>query len=255
MATKYDGTIDVITTATIRPDLLERTLHSFSRLLAQHDRWRLLLNVDPIGRKDKTRRDVVDVAKQYFDEIVLNLPKEPSFPAAWFWCVEQVENEFVLWLEDDWELLLPVDLIEMIAIMRENEDLASLRLPRWEAAERTFRQWNRKKLVGWNGRFMEIPEDHRRSCGYSNNPSLTRRDFLKPMLPHFHGPTDPEKQIAGFNLVLRPWVAYWRYGVYQAPEGPIAVRDIGEEWRKANSWGKGKNKVQFKTWEHHDYGR
>lgn len=253
MDTRY---VDVVTTATLRPGTLRQTLDSFRALFDQHTHWRLILNIDPVGEPGVRPVDVQRVASDYFREIVVRQPAQASFPAAWYWAVSKLEAEYVFWLEDDWELFRDVDFQEMLAILDANHELATLRLPRWLATD-TFRQWNRKTLSSWSpcGRYGLIPQELKIHCGYSNNPSLTRREFLQPMLPHFHGPTDPEKQIAGFNPILRPWVAHWEYGVLQRPnEGP-AVLDIGEKWRKEFNVGKGKDKVRFQTWAHHDYGR
>jgi hypothetical protein len=243
-----------VTTATLRPGLLRRTLESFRPFLEQGT-WRLLLNIDPVGEPGVRPREILAIARDYFPKIELRQPARASFPAAWYWAVANLRAEYVFWLEDDWELLRPVELAKMVEIMDEEPDLATMRLPRWDATD-IYRQWNRRKLADWRDGYGEIPLDLRLHCGYSNNPSLTRREFLQPMLPHFSGPTDPEKQIAGFNPVLRHWVGYaWRYGVFQEPHTPAAVRDIGEQWRKQHNVGKGRNKVRFQTWEHHDFGR
>lgn len=245
--------IDVATTATLRPDLLRFTLESFKPLFEQHDDWRLILNVDPIG-ESCSQDDVLGVARDYFDTITVNLPTKPSFPDAWKWCVSELKADLVFWLEDDWELTGEVDLQEMMHLMRTEEFLATLRLPRWPSTE-TFRQWNQKTISGWNGSFMELPFGHIRHCGYSNNPSLTNRRFLQWILPRLKGTYDPEKQIAGFNPDLLHWTHAWRYGVFQRPNSPATTRDVGERWRVKHNWGKGRDKTHFKTWEFHDYGQ
>lgn len=241
--------IDVITTATLRPTVYERTLLSFSPFLAQHDNWRLVLNVDPAG-EGGTAADILALATRHFKHVVARVPQKPDFRLAWRWCVSQLEAELVFWLEDDWQLMQPVQLSEMLRIMRQYPSLATLRLPRWDATD-TFRQWNKRALDGWNGDFFEIPTENIHNTGYSNNPSLTRREFLQPPLPHLKPDVDPEKQMSGFNGVCLRWLYNWRFGVFQRPWGPLVVRDIGENWRKKHKLGKG-NKMEFSTWEKQD---
>lgn len=246
-----DKTIDIATTATLRPELYRRTIESFRPLFEQHPSWRLVLHVDDAG-EEGTLKDMMAVAATIPGlscESRLQCSTPPDFRMAWRWCVAQLRSEYVLWLEDDWELLRHVDLAEMVALMDEHQDLATLRLPRWAANEDgTFRQWNKRRLNGWNGQFCEIPKDSLHNCGYSNNPCLTRREFLQPVLPHLTDDYCPEKQLAGFNGVCLGWLYRWRFGVYQKPGEGVAVADIGETWRKARRLGKG-DKMRFSTWE------
>lgn len=245
-------TIDVATTATLRPALYEQTLRSFEPMLRQHDRWRLLLNIDTIG-DEGTVEDVMDVAARYFDDIAcVRVARHPDFRRAWRWCVSELQSEYVFWLEDDWELVREVDFPGMLRIMDAHPDLATLRLPRWDANEDgTFRQWNKRAFDGWNGSFVQIRDENKYNCGYSNNPSLTRKDFLQPLLPYLKPDVCPEKQINGFNGVCYAWVQEWRFGVMQRPREPLVVRDIGEQWRKDRRLGKG-DKMCFSTWEKND---
>jgi hypothetical protein len=245
--------LDVATTATVRPGLYERTLKSFKPLLDQYPHWRLILNVDPVGAKGRTVQEVVDVAKKYFKTVLVRKPATSCFQNAWKFCVSALENDYVFWLEDDWELTKPVDFTRMLELMDSEQDLATMRLPRWPSTD-TFRQWNRRVIDGWNGRYMDLPFKNIRGCGYSNNPSLTRREFLQPMLPHITGTVDPEKQIAGFNPYLLQWTLSWRFGVFQGQNEPHVVEDTGEQWRKRHKLGKGSDKLHFRTWSHHKYG-
>lgn len=77
--------IDVCMTATIRPKIVLQTLRSFyKRMFRDKDRYRLIINVDPIGENAK-REEVVDVCKNFFTTVIYNFPSAPSFPAAVKW--------------------------------------------------------------------------------------------------------------------------------------------------------------------------
>lgn len=249
--------IDVATTATLRPELLDRTYKSFEPMFRQHDDWRLILHIDEAGDTDSSWHEIVEVAEKYFSTIkVIATIFRPDFRLAWRRCVQALANRYVFWLEDDWELVQPIDFTEMLRIMEGNPDLASLRLPRWESGAGTFRQWNKRQLdATLEPDFFRIPPENVCNCGYSNNPSLTRKDFLQPVLPYLDPVMDPEKQIGGgFNGVCRNWLARWQFGVFQKPNSPAVVQDIGEAWRKKRRLGKG-NKMQFSTWEKQDNAR
>ncbi len=78
--------IDITTSATIRPSLLNKTLSSFcsNMFIDAHD-YRLIINVDPIG--DSTSADeVLDVARSHFNEVVYRKPDVPCFADAVIWC-------------------------------------------------------------------------------------------------------------------------------------------------------------------------
>jgi len=240
---------DIATTATLRPELLERTYRTFFKHGLGSLSWRIVLNVDPVG-SDATQDDVIAIAERYGKSLLVNCPSEPSFPAAWKWCVSELAAKYVFWLEDDWAALRDFDVISMVETMERHPDLALLRLPRWESTS-TCRQWNRRDEDWWNGEFFEVPRDSRNHCGYSGNPSLVRRDFIQPIVASGFldcSNYDVEKQLSGFSPYLHHYVQGWRYGIWQAQNAPATVRDTGEQWRKERNIGKG-DKIHFKTWE------
>jgi hypothetical protein len=242
--------LDIATTATLRPGLYIQTLESFWPSLERWANWRLILNIDCIGEPDVDPLLILDIAKSRFSNIDVRVSRTPDFPTAWKWCATKLKAPYVFWLEDDWEALDVFDVHDMWTILEANPDLACLRLPRWPSGPDWFRQWNKRKMAGWNGRFMEIPKKHRRGCGYSGNPGFVRRDFLAPILESGileKRDEDIEKQFYGFNPPLAAWARQWRYGVYQKPNSPPLARDIGEQWRKTHKWDKG-DKLRFRTW-------
>lgn len=120
--------IDIITTATLRPKILDYTLNSFcEKMLKEQSRYRLIINIDPIGENIKPK-EVLKVAEKYFDNIIYNIPDKPCFTKAVIWCWSQIKYEYLFNLEDDWELLIPINIDSMITILDNHPDMSGLRL-------------------------------------------------------------------------------------------------------------------------------
>jgi len=96
--TKYEK-IDVVVTATLRPEILNLTLQSFyTRFLRQFKQSRLIINIDPIGDKRYGPDNILKICRQYFKEVIYRCPPKPSFSDAVKWGWEQVENRIVSFL-------------------------------------------------------------------------------------------------------------------------------------------------------------
>lgn len=110
--------LDVVTTALCRPELLDLTYRSFFTGLKDLPGIRIILNVDPLGKADKS--ECIRVAKRYSDAVVFRCPESPGFMDAVKWCYEQVETPLVLHLEDDWLLTRTVDYKRLLANLLES---------------------------------------------------------------------------------------------------------------------------------------
>lgn len=240
--------IDITTTATLRPELYEQSLKSLVKYV-HGDEGRLLINIDPVG--PGSADDVEAVARKYMDNVVVFRPEQANFQLAQLRLWAAVETEFFLNMEDDWEILVDVDLREMVRVMKANPDLALLRLPRWASGEKVTRQWDKRgdRGIPFNGAFFEIPYQMRGNLGFSGMPSLIRTEFLLPMCQYLDPEYDLEKQMKARGRFGR-YLFEWRYGVWQKPNEPEAILDIGTPWRKKHKWMKdGKSKHKWTTWQ------
>ncbi len=112
--------IDITTSATIRPDLLDRTFTSFrENLLNDNHKYRLIINIDPIGENNRTPDDVLKVARKHFSNVVYRIPESPCFPAAVIWCWKQTESDLIFHLEDDWEMSCSIDLDQLLTTISQ----------------------------------------------------------------------------------------------------------------------------------------
>lgn len=209
--------IDVVTTATMRPELLKLTYQSFrSRLFSQIGHCRLIINIDPLpSANEAALESVLKICHEWFPEVVYRYPSVPSFPAAVQWVWSQVNSDICFHLEDDWLLLKPIDVQRV-----ENYFMAEPHL-----AEITLNPSRNK--VG--------------NVGLALRPSFIRREFIRAALPMFDLALDPEKQwrrhIAPGG-VMDTW-SFRHYG--DVGEGRY-IKDMGAVWRAAHDftkWGSG----------------
>ena len=96
--------LDVVTTALCRPEVLEMTYQSFFDGWAIKDlpNLRIILNIDPLGEGDPS--ECVAIARRYSDQVVYRIASRSNFAEAVNWCRGLIESPYYLWLEDDWFL-------------------------------------------------------------------------------------------------------------------------------------------------------
>lgn len=238
--------IDVTITACRRRELLFKTLNSFlENALWKHD-FRIIINVDPVGVEEDSYKSV-ELCYWFASPVVARCSTESNFSDAFKWCWDQVRADWVLHLEDDWELLVRIDLEEMAYILEKFKDLALLRLPQFKSTDREMKNWDR--MFPWNGYYFECPEEMKQGVGFCGHPSLIKGDYVKFCRKHLLTDRNPEKQFHGGNDKLVDEVLRWKYGVYGKPNRPNYIRDMGREWAVKNQWKKKGNKAHFMEWE------
>ncbi|QTR48842.1 hypothetical protein [Candidatus Thiothrix anitrata] len=218
------STIDVVLIATIRPEILKITLSSFKNKMLYEKIFnhRIIINIDPIGDSEKTQQDIINICKEYFNDVIYNTPSTPSFPRAVKWAWAQVNSEFFLHLEDDWCLKKSVDLEEISQSFRENENLVSIRL-------------NLRK----NPNILNKTK-------FSLNPCVFRSSYIKNLYKKFDISKDPEKQFMDqLDTEKFPHPEFFLYGL--ANEGAYVI-DTGKKWRKAQGLKKWGNPLDVSSW-------
>jgi hypothetical protein len=204
----------------------------------------LILNIDPVG--PDSLNDVLDVATEHFTEPEFILPAFPSFPKAFINTWRKTTSKYIFNLEDDWELLLNLDLLDMIRIMDENPNLAVLRLP-YKATDEKSKNWS--CFYPWNGEFFECPKDKKRELGFCGHPSLIRGDFAREAVRHLSPDLNPEKQFHHGPPGIMQLIDESRFGVYAEKHQQRAIVDIGRKWMVGTGWQKQGNKAHFTKWE------
>lgn len=237
--------IDITMTGVIRPDILNRTLESIVKNICQdRDGFRLVLNIDPIGESIKPAK-VIKTARKYFDDLIFNIPKTPSFAKAVKWVWSNSDAPYVFHIEDDWIINRQIDVDDMINILKKYEKLSSLRLYKNKMPKR-------KKVTtfacSWvyNEEGFYLAKDWRKQFGL--NPILIKREFINQALPRMRDTVNPEKQFRYSQEYMRKVIKDWQYGMYTNPGDKALVTDIGRKWINNTEFTKPKTGT-FLTWE------
>src|SRR5262245_309758 len=97
--------VDVCIVATRRPELLRRTLQSFSENMLRHFQVaRSIINIDPAFGDEDDLAACIAVVREYLPETEVLTPEVPGFCAAVKSNWSRTGSEFVIHLEDDWTL-------------------------------------------------------------------------------------------------------------------------------------------------------
>lgn len=238
--------MDITITATRRSAVLRKTLESFKMNLLGGLPCRVIINIDPLGLNEDPYLSI-DVCRMYFDDVVYSISPMPNFSAAFKWTWLKVKSDFVLHLEDDWQLVRKVDLNNMLEILKSEPDLALLRLPQFRSESMSMKNWN--LYFPYNGKYFECPENLRMQVGFCGHPSIIKKEFIQRTAPHIDTKLNPEKQFHHGPKEILAEVAKWRYGVYAKPNEPNAIQDLGRKWMVENKLRKKGNKAWFLEWE------
>lgn len=240
--------IDITITATRRPEILFQTLHSFYdkcfRGIAKE--CRVIINVDPVGHNIPSI-NVLNVVSSFFPRYCIRMPLDPSFPKAFIWTWTNADAPWIFHLEEDWELLQDLDMLDMIETMNRFPQLALLRLPYNPSGEVSQKNWSH--FYPWNGHYYECPHERRVELGFCGHPSLVRGSFVRGAVPYIHPDRNPEKQFHHGDDDLIMHVARHTYGNWGKPGHGPYVRDIGRQWMIQHGYAKKGNKAHFTEWE------
>lgn len=238
--------IDITMVSVIRPALVRRTIKTISKNIVgkNQDRFRLILNVDPIGEKVKPEK-VVKVAKEYFSDVVFRIAKKPSFAKAVKWVWNQTTSPYIFHIEDDWDITRKIDIDHMIEIMKNHSKISSLRLYKYRTPKQNvFTTFGCKWRYNKNGFY--VADKWQKQFGL--NPILIRREFLDEALPVMKDNINPEKQFRNTQKYMRPIIKKWKYALYTNPGDLPLTIDTGTKWRAKTEFIKPR-KGPFLTWE------
>lgn len=238
--------MDITITACKRSRVLRRTLESFKLNLIGDLPCRVIINIDPVGL-DEDPYLCLDICRLYFDNVCHRIQPVPNFSDAFKWVWSMVKDDFVLHLEDDWELIRKVDLKDMFRILQSEPDLALLRLPQFKSGADTMKNWD--KIYPYNGTYFECPKELKMEVGFCGHPSIIKKTFIKNTGPYIDTSINPEKQFHHGPKEIMAEIPKWRYGVYAKPNEPNAIADLGRRWMVENKLRKRGNKAWFTQWE------
>lgn len=219
--------IDFTTTATLRPELIDRTFSSFSRNLVDIDLkdCTMYANIDPVPNGNFSMlNDVVDVLKRYFGRVFVNVPTYGNFPKAVQWSWSQTTEELVFHVEDDWELLEPITVENMVSSLGKATS----------------------NYVGVNLNAYMFINYMERIC---LSPVLLKGDWVRKVAPHMKDNYCPEKQLRKYTLEKDRIPVELIGDTLKWPSGwKIVIRDTGRLWRSQRRLKRSHNPDKFTTW-------
>jgi len=253
---------DIITTATLRPELLKKTFDSHIENLFRDNikKANLIINIDRVGSDNVEK--ALDAIMEYIDtipfrSITVNIPKTQSFSRAFYWCLGQISEPLTFNLEEDWELVQKLDFERMVELFGIDQSLVHLRLSMFSSYKvegdtvrykgklydrHEMKTWN--KFIKWNGEFFDIPRNLRGVIGWAGHPSLNSTSFLLAFAAILDKDSNHEKQIKGH----RPILLDSHFGVFHPVMTKPAIVDIGRSWMAEHGYQKKGTKAFFTQW-------
>jgi len=201
--------IDVTIIATVRPDVLEKTLSSLVKMCPAIAKCgRVVLNIDNVPDDSECAiDDVVDIARHFLPNIkCVRYSYQPSFSRAVISAWHMTTARYVFHLEDDWEFVRPINLDECIEMIG--------------CGDADYIRFSKRK--------RPIPEETNKIALL---PGLWKGETVRGLARYMSAEHDPEKQLRhGFNEGVDRLLPKKIYD-YSLSVGGIVCRDIGREWR------------------------
>ncbi len=214
--------INFTTTATVRPDILEKTYKSFTNKLVGIDfsKTTIYINIDLLPNT-KEINSVIEVSKKYFGNVIYNLPDLGNFTAALNWAWEKANSDVIFNLEDDWILEEEVNVNKIIRTFDNDDKLFQIAL-----------------------RAYPYPYDK-----VSLSPSFLHKRFYKKIAGNLDENKNPEVQLRGKNFGIEmPGLGIANKGRIITSTKKIIIKDIGREWIKDKGYKKPDKKSNFNSW-------
>jgi len=249
---------DITCTATLRPELLEKTISSHIKNLFKEDikYCRFIINVDPIGhdgseeQKKEKLNHIIEILKKHIpktNEISYRVAEKPSFISAFLWVMNQLKYDLFFHLEEDWELVIPINFAKMRKLIVDDPNLVHLRLSQFKSEDQTLKNWN--KFLFWNGAYFQVKDEEKGTIGWAGHPSLNSSMFMKQCLKFMKPDINPEKQIKHHYAGIRTLIEQSKFGSFHPRNTQAAEIDLGRKWMIENNFAKAGNKAFFDTWE------
>lgn len=232
--------IDIAMTATIRPDIVEKTLFSIRKNLQYSGELNLVVDIAPIGDDKYTQQDVLKAIHWFFPKAKTRVLQDSLQAEALTWTWRNCSSEFILQWEDDWALTQFVDLDLLIS--KFPPLVGSIVFDRAEKLA--------KHYPGYKGQYFPIDSTFMtRVVGKSlgGPPALMRRAYVEDVLRIVDNRTclDLLSRTEPAKALLRKWGVYCYLGEDGA--GGL-VRDLGKAWRAERNIIMKKDTERGVTW-------
>ena len=226
------ATFDITMTAALRPNVLVRTLSSMKNHLRYDGDFRLVVDIAPVPLQGKDKdyvvrkqREIADIVSFYFPRNTVRCIFDSPQAEALKWTWEHTRSPFILQWEDDWELLHPIHLDEVLDKFNVTCDcpIGMIYLDRNGKSVKNY--------PGYEGVFKRMDESlYIRTKGKSlgGPPAVLSRTYLQSVLKILDGITCLD--LLSATPKARALLKEWGVGVFAETSGGI-VRDIGKAWK------------------------
>ncbi|NTE86915.1 glycosyltransferase family 2 protein [Agrobacterium rubi] len=220
--------IDITIVAGRRPELLQKTLESFSKNAFQfHNVINVYANIDPIfGDVDDEARCIA-VLKSHFDGAIISTPSAPGFTAAVKRLWRNTTADYVFHLEDDWIALDTLDQrvdrcftgdIKQVSFHSANQN--------WDIARKGHLHRGKRYL-----KFLGVRLPTSSYPKFTTSPSVIDGDIARECAKLMDPAFDPEKQFySSVNHAMERHIGSFNNYIFSPNRVPV-VEDTGREWR------------------------
>lgn len=204
------------TTATNRPEIVEKTYSSFnSNLNGYLKKCELIINIDPLPSGDN-REEVVKVAEKHFKKVTAITPATPNFTTAINTLWSEAKTDYIFHLEDDWVLTQSFSVDSIIDYLDKNPKYLQCVLRAYNY------DYNKMAL----------------------SPSIIKKKLYSQIAGKLNANLNPEIQLRDTNVTKYDLSKGY---VTVFGEKPI-VKDIGREWMEKSAFRRPDKKAHFNSW-------
>ena len=221
--------LDIAMIAGRRPELIRRTLESFSKhLFAHFEICKVHVNLDPFMGKEGDEEICAGIIRHTLPQAQINMPKTPGFGAAVKHVWSNMGDNICFHMEDDWICLQDIT-PEMIA-SGFDDPATSMIYPAHK--QRRKDQTNPRERVKKTKLFGVTVRRHK-VAHWGTSPRFISGPHARRFAALLDPMKDPEKQVyTGINKALCAVQEKTRVlGVWNAQDGPL-IADIGRDYRE-----------------------
>ena len=218
-----------------RPDLLDRTLASFSRnLFPGFEIGEVLVNIDPFAGDVDSHAACREVLDRFLPDATVFEPASASFGAAVKRLWSALPDGVVFHLEDDWLLQEPLPPERVLPLLTGSTKAV---VPLSEEHGWDGRSPFRTQVL--KTRVLGVTVWRRRRGSFGTSPRFMEGSFARTVASLIDSRHDPEKQMRrDYNRELARFLRPYRSRLLPAEDGAPLIVDIGRQWREVRGISK-----------------
>lgn len=220
--------IDITIVAGRRPDLLARTLESFSQNAFRfHNVVQVYANIDPIFGSAEDQEQCIALLNQHFNAPVIFTPETAGFGAAVQRLWQATTAQYVFHLEDDWIALDALDQrVETCFSERVKQVSFHSASQNWDIKKKGHLHRGKKYL-----KFLGVRLPLSTFTKFTTSPSILDGKVARRSASLMNPAFDPEKQFySNVNKKLETYIANFDNYIFSPHAVPV-VEDTGRDWR------------------------